>query len=127
LVFFLGFELHSLHRMERGAAWVWRRPHPLGPQEVDDRDIRGSIALSPWEENAHASAGVRFVRPLEDLRSSAIHRSVHRGVKPRSTLGPPSLRKGRRRVVPQSPALVIPRTHEMRVFVSTVWMAEVGP
>lgn len=55
-VFFLGFELHSLHRMERGAAWVWRRPHPLGPQEVDDRDIRGSIALSPWEENAHASS-----------------------------------------------------------------------
>jgi hypothetical protein len=71
--------------------------------------------------------GVRSVRPLEDLRSSAIHRSVHRGVKPRSTLGPPSLRRGRRRVVPQSPALVIPRTHEMRVFVSTVWMAEVGP
>jgi hypothetical protein len=54
-VFFLGFELHSLHRMERGAAWVRRRPHPLGPQEVDDRDIRGSIELSPWEENAHAS------------------------------------------------------------------------
>jgi hypothetical protein len=42
--------------MERGAAWVWRRPHPLEPQEVDDRDIRGSIALSPWEENAHASS-----------------------------------------------------------------------
>jgi hypothetical protein len=122
LVFFLGFELHSLHRMERGAAWVWRRPHPLGPQEVDDRDIRGSIELSPWEENAHASwSPVR--RSLEDLRSSPIHRSVHRGVKPRSTSGP----RKRRRVVPQSPALEIPRTHEMRVFVSTVWMAEVGP
>lgn len=62
-------------------------------------------------------------RPLEDLRSSSIHRSVHRGVKPRSTSGP----RKRRRVVPQSPALEIPRTHEMRVFVSTVWMAEVGP
>jgi hypothetical protein len=67
--------------------------------------------------------GVRSVRPLEDLRSSAIHRSVHRGVKPRFTSGP----RKRRRVVPQSPAVVIPRTHEMRVFVSTVWMAEVGP
>lgn len=121
-VFFLGFELHSLHRMERGAAWVRRRPHPLEPQEVDDRDIRGSIELSPWEENAHASrCPVR--RSLEDLRSSPIHRSVHRGVKPRSTSGP----RKRRRVVPQSPALEIPRTHEMRVFVSTVWMAEVGP
>jgi len=126
-VVFLGLELHSLHQKERGAAWVRRRPHPLGSKEVDDGGIRGSIALSPWEENAHASAGVRLVRPLEDLRSSAIHRSVHRGVKPRSTLGPPSLRRGRRRVVPQSPAADIPRTHEMRVFVSTVWMAEVGP
>jgi len=55
LVLFLGFELHSVHRMDRGAAWVRRRPHPLGPQEVDDRGIRGSIALSPWEDNAHAS------------------------------------------------------------------------
>jgi hypothetical protein len=34
----------------------------------------------------------------EDLRSSPIHRSVHRGVKPRSTSGP----RKRRRVVPQS-------------------------
>lgn len=62
LVVFLGFELHSLHRMERGAAWVWRKPHPLGPQEVDDGGIRGSIALSPWEENAHAS-GSRLPGP----------------------------------------------------------------
>jgi len=54
-VVFLGLELHSVHRMDRGAAWVRRRPDPLGPQEVDDRGIRGSIALSPWEENAHAS------------------------------------------------------------------------
>jgi hypothetical protein len=68
-VVFPGFELHSLHRMERGAAWVWRRPDPLGPREVDDRDIRGSIALSPWEEDAHASR-LRFRRAHEDLRSS---------------------------------------------------------
>lgn len=122
LVLFLGLELHSVHRMERGAAWVKRRLYPLGPQEVDDRDIRGSIALSPWEENAHASR-VAGSPVHEDLRSSPIHRSVHRGVKPRSTSGP----RKRRRVVPQSPAPVTPRTHEMRVFVSTVWMAEVGP
>jgi len=54
-VVFLGLELHSLHQKERGAAWVRRRPHPLGSKEVDDGGIRGSIALSPWEENAHAS------------------------------------------------------------------------
>jgi hypothetical protein len=46
-------------------------------------------------------------RPVEDLRSSAIHRSVHRGVKPRFTSGP----RKRRRVVPQSPAVEIPREH----------------
>jgi hypothetical protein len=68
-------------------------------------------------------AGLRFAGSSRIYAPAPIHRSVHRGVKPRSTSGP----RKRRRVVPQSPALEIPRTHEMRVFVSTVWMAEVGP
>lgn len=98
-------------------------PTPLDLRRTRDGDIRGSIALSPWEENAHASWVAGSPVPFRNLRSSAIHRSVHRGVKPRSTSGP----RKRRVVVPQSSALEILGTHEIRVFVSTVWMAEVGP
>jgi len=92
-----------------------RRRSTTGTSEVRSSCRRGKKTPTP--------RGSPVRRPLEDLRSSPIHRSVHRGVKPRSTSGP----RKRRRVVPQSPALEIPRTHEMRVFVSTVWMAEVGP
>jgi len=92
-----------------------RRRSTTGTSEVRSRCRRGKKTPTP--------RGPPVRRPLEDLRSSPIHRSVHRGVKPRSTSGP----RKRRRVVPQSPALETPRTHERRVFVSTVWMAEVGP
>jgi len=91
-----------------------RRRSTTGTSEVRSRCRRGKKTPTPRRTGSPVH---------EDLRSSTIHRSVHRGVKPRSTSGP----RKRRRVVPQSSALEIPRTHERRVFVSTVWMAEVGP
>lgn len=91
-----------------------RRRSTTGTSEVRSRCRRGKKTPTPRRTGSPVH---------EDLRSSTIHRSVHRGVKPRSTSGP----RKRRRVVPQSPTDEIPRAHEMRVFVSTVWMAEVGP
>jgi hypothetical protein len=67
-----------------------RRRSTTGTSEVRSRCRRGKKTPTP--------RGSPVRRSLEDLRSSPIHRSVHRGVKPRSTSGP----RKRRRVVPQS-------------------------
>jgi len=68
-----------------------RRRSTTGASEVRSSCRRGKKTPTP--------RGSPVRRYLEDLRSSPIHRSVHRGVKPRSTSGP----RKRRRVVPQSP------------------------
>jgi len=108
-----GFELHS---PRGGAAWARRRSRPIGSQGgVWRRHQRFDRAVAVGRKRPRL-LGLRFAGTLQDLRSSAIHRSVYRGVKPRSTSGP----RKRRVVAPQSAPLDIPRTHEIRVFVSTV-------
>lgn len=67
-----------------------RRRSTTGTSEVRSRCRRGKKTPTPRRTGSPVH---------EDLRSSTIHRSVHRGVKPRSTSGP----RKRRRVVPQSP------------------------
>jgi hypothetical protein len=109
-----------------GAERRGRRPSPLAPQEDMRRRRQRFDRVVAVGRQLPRLPGLRLhARALEDLRSNVLHRSVHRGVKPRSSSGPPVSQEASRKrkeafVVPQSPTAEIPRTHEIRVFVSTV-------
>lgn len=112
-----------------GAAWVRRRPLPLvshrGARQRHQRFDR-VVAVGRKRPRLLRLSGLP-VRP----QGSTLQRNPPKRSSWRETtvfLGSSlSSEKGGQSSSPRARRSESPRTHEMRVFVSTVWMADVGP
>ncbi len=90
-----------------------RRHAPLGSSGRGDRDVRGSIESSPWEDNAHA--GRDGTPPV--YAPTSIRRSGHGGVNHRLLRKQLHGAQGSRGSSARREAMQRPEAHEVRVSV----------